>query len=201
MILYVNACIRKESRTKKLADHLISRLDDTVTEVKLKDIRFPQYNEEFLNKREELICKKQIDDPMFILARQFAEADTIVIAAPCWNESFPALLKQYLDEITIPGITYRYNEVGTKSGLCKAKRCFYVTTAGRVIFTKAYGYGYIHFLTMYVFGIKVVKRFSAEGLDWEDSDVERIMQRACDYIDSELKNRGWASDYYLPPDL
>ena len=33
---------------------------------------------------------------MFDLAGQFAGADTIVIAAPFWDLSFPAALKQYM---------------------------------------------------------------------------------------------------------
>ena len=41
MILFINACVRKESRTKQLADYLISRLNDRVEEVRLEDISFP----------------------------------------------------------------------------------------------------------------------------------------------------------------
>lgn len=105
MILYINACVRKESRTKQLADYLISKLNDQVEEIKLEDISFPVADEAFLQKRDELIGLGRFEDPIFALARQFAEADTIVIAAPCWDHSFPASLKQYIEQISVIGIT------------------------------------------------------------------------------------------------
>lgn len=74
-------------------------------------------------------------------------------------------------------------------GLCKGSRLFYVTTAGGVIFDKTYGYGYIEFLAKYVFGIKKAKYFTAENLDLDGADVASIMNKAREYIDSELSNR------------
>ncbi len=189
MILFINACVRKESRTKQLADYLISRLDDRVEEVRLEGISFPVTDEAFLQKRDDLISRGRFDDPMFVLARQFAEADTIVIAAPCWDHSFPASLKQYIEQISVTGITFRYNEKGTPVGLCKGNKLYYVTTAGGVIFDQAYGYGYIDFLARLVFGIKNVKRFTAENLDLDGADVTGIMNKAKDCIDSELSDR------------
>ena len=41
MILYVNACVRKDSRTKRLADRLIEKLNGTVEEARLDTISFP----------------------------------------------------------------------------------------------------------------------------------------------------------------
>ena len=41
---------------------------------------------------------------MFRYARQFAEAEEIVIAAPFWDLSFHAKLKIYLGQITISGL-------------------------------------------------------------------------------------------------
>ena len=189
MILFINACVRKESRTKQLADYLISRLNDRVEEVRLEDISFPVTDEVFLHKRDELIGLGRFDDPMFTLARQFAQADTVVIAAPCWDHSFPASLKQYIEQISVTGITFRYNEKGIPVGLCKGSRLYYVTTAGGVIFDKAYGYGYIDFLARSVFGIKKAGCFTAENLDLDWADVDSIMNKAKEYIDSELANR------------
>ena len=38
MILFINACVRKESRTKRLADALLSEWDEPITEIRTVDI-------------------------------------------------------------------------------------------------------------------------------------------------------------------
>ena len=129
-ILYVNACVRKDSRTKMLARKLLSKLGEPYEEICLEKIAFPLVNEEYLNKRDQLISSGNFQSPMFDLARQFSEAETIVIAAPFWDLSFPAMLKQYLEQINVVGIAFKYSEEGVPVALCKAKRLFYVTTAG-----------------------------------------------------------------------
>ena len=105
MILFINACVRKESRTLRLANCLLSKLDAPYTEVRLKDIVFPVTNEAYLDLRNQLIAENKFSDPMFSLANQFAAADQIVIAAPHWDLSFPAMLKQYFEHINVVGFS------------------------------------------------------------------------------------------------
>ena len=99
MVLFINACVRSDSRTKRIADQILQRLGGKYDEVRLCEMDFPVADEDFLSKRDSLINKKRYDDPMFGLARQFAMADTIVIAAPYWDLSFPSALKQYIEQI------------------------------------------------------------------------------------------------------
>ena len=40
-ILYVNACVRNESRTKRLAERLLVMLDKPYEEIRLQEISFP----------------------------------------------------------------------------------------------------------------------------------------------------------------
>ena len=61
---------------------------------------------------------------MFELARQFAAADQIVIAAPYWDLSFPAALKQYFEQINVLGITFAYTPEGVPKGLCRARKLY-----------------------------------------------------------------------------
>ena len=178
MILFINACVRKESRTKQLADYLIAKLNERVEEVRLEDILFPVSDEAFLQKRDELISQERFDDPMFAPARQFAEADTIVIAVPCWDHSFPASLKQYIEQISVTGITFRYNDKGMPEGLCKGSRLYYVTTAGGFIPEENHGFDYIRQLSEVFFGIKDFDLIGAEGLDIIGADVEGILAEA-----------------------
>ena len=89
-ILFVNACVRKESRTRKLAEKLLIKMDQPYEEICLADISFTSVSEEYLNMRDHLIFIGDYQNPMFSLAQQFSEAGTIVIAAPYWDLSFPA---------------------------------------------------------------------------------------------------------------
>lgn len=173
--LFVNACVRKESRTKALADQLLRKLGGPYEEIRLMDIPFPAVNEEFLAKRDRLISAGCFQDAMFAPARQFAEAETIVIAAPYWDLSFPAMLKQYLEQINVVGITFKYSEEGIPIGLCSAKSLYYVTTAGGCYVPEDYGFGYVKALAQNYYGIQDVRKLEAVGLDIEGSDVNAIM--------------------------
>lgn len=178
MILFVNACVRAASRTKRLADALIEKINDDVCELILEDVPFPVVTEDFLKKRDTLIAMRKFDDPMFDLARQFASADRIVIAAPFWDLSFPAMLKQYLEQINVLGITFEYTPQGVPKGLCRAGRLDYVTTAGGDFFPEIFGYGYVKALAQNFYGIQDVALFKANGLDLAGADAEKIMRDA-----------------------
>ena len=56
-----------------------------MTEVDLSALDFPTVDERYLVERDALIHAGHTDAPMLAYARQFAEADTIVIAAPFWE--------------------------------------------------------------------------------------------------------------------
>ena len=122
------------------------------------------------------------DDDCFKLARQFAEADTIVIAAPYWDLSFPAALKQYIEKINVLGITFEYTAEGYPMGLCKADKLYYVMTAGGNYVPEEFGYGYIKALAENFYGIKEVKLIKATGLDIYGNDPEKIMAEAVNSI-------------------
>ena len=165
MILFVDACVREESRTKKLAEELLTKLDDEVTHIRLEEIPFDVTDEKYLEKRGTLIAAGAYEDEMFALARQFAKADTIVIAAPYWDLSFPASLKQYIEVINVLGLTFEYTEDGIPRGLCKAGRLYYVMTAGGNYVPEEFGYGYIKALAENFYGIKEVTLIKKTGLD------------------------------------
>ena len=177
-ILYVNACVRKESRTEWLAEKLLSKLGSPWQEIRLEDVTFPVVNEEFLQRRDRLLSEGKLQDPMFDLARQFSRAADIVIAAPFWDLSFPAALKQYLEQVNAVGITFRYSADGVPVGLCRARRLFYVTTAGGLYVPEEFGFGYVKALAQSYYGIRDVRRIGAAGLDLDGADVRAIMASA-----------------------
>lgn len=185
MILFINACVRKESRTKILADRLLAKLkedtehnpdnDNDVVELRLEEMAFPVADEAFLQKRDALLAAGEFADPMFAPARQFASADTIVIAAPYWDLSFPAALKQYIEQVGVVGITFEYTPEGFPRGLCRAKKLYYVMTAGGTYVPEEFGYGYVKALSQNFYGIQDVELIKAVGLDIIGADADKIM--------------------------
>ena len=99
------------------------------------------------------------------MANQFARADEIVIAAPFWDLSFPAALKQYFEQINVLGITFMYTPEGLPKGLCRASKLYYVMTAGGMYVPEEYGFGYVRALARNFYGIEDVKLIKAVGLD------------------------------------
>ena len=177
MILFVNGCVRENSRTLELARAVLDRETDAIEEVCLYPGGPEGLDAEKLALRDELLANGDLDHPMLRWANQFAAADTIVIAAPYWDLAFPAKVRAYLEEVTVSGVTFRYGENGIPQGLCKAKRLIYVTTAGGPIFQN-YGYEYIKALAQGFYGIPNVSIVKAEGLDIHGADPEAIMAQA-----------------------
>lgn len=182
MVLFVNACVRSDSRTRKLAEAVLSKISGDYEEIKLEDINFPMTDEAFLKKRDNLIAEQRFDDDSFAMARQFSAADTIVIAAPYWDLSFPAMLKQYIEHINVLGITFEYTPEGIPKGLCKAEKLYYVMTAGGNYVTEEFGFGYVKALAQNFYGIGDVELIKATGLDIYGADVKAIMDKAIDCI-------------------
>ena len=176
MVLYINCCPRKESRTARLAEAVLEKLGE-YEEVRLYERKPEPVDAEKLEIRMKLLEEGDLQHPAFADARRFAAADIIVIAAPFWDLSFPAMLKNYIENIYITGIVSRYGEDGRPAGLCRAKKLYYVTTAGGPLDPR-FGYGYVSELAKGYFGIPETELIFAEMLDIETNDPEEILQEA-----------------------
>ena len=175
MTLYINCCVRKESRTDRLARAVLRKLGGDFTELNLYEENLKPLDIETLDKRTALIEQGDYSDKLFDYAKQFASADTIVIAAPYWDLSFPASLKTYFENIYVTGIVSEYDENGTPRGLCKATELYYVTTAGGP-YDPTYSYGYVESLAKNFFGIPTTHLVKAEMLDIVSNDAEEILK-------------------------
>ena len=155
-ILLIDSCVRgDQSRTLALARQWLAEEEPEaqVEHLRLYDLDLtPLPLEEVEGRRDTG------------LAERFARADEIVVAAPYWDLSFPAILKVYLERICVSGITFRY--VGPRAeGLCRAKRAVYISTAGGFIGQRHLGEDYVRALFRELFGIPDFLTVRREGLD------------------------------------
>lgn len=176
--LFINACVRENSRTLELGRCLLEKISGEATEVELYSTALPPLDLKGMEVRACASRNKDFSDEAFHLAKQFASADNIVIAAPYWDLMFPAVLKTYLECVSVPGITFVYSENGRPIGLCKAKNLYYITTAGGYIGENNFGFTYIKALAGSLFGIENVRFFSAEGLDISDQHANASLSMA-----------------------
>lgn len=177
-ILFINACVRPESRTLGLARAVLERLSGEVEEVDLERERIDVLDSTVLKLRDNCIEAKDYSAPMFRYARQFAGADTAVVAAPYWDLAFPALLKIYLESVLVNGLTFRYTPEGRPESLSRLRRVIYVTTAGGFIGPFNFGFTYVETLMREFFQAEDIRFLSAEGLDIAGADTEAILAQA-----------------------
>lgn len=186
-LLFINACVRGEdSRTLALAEQLLERIREAnsgdmtfrIEEIRLTTEHMLPLNYERLKRRDELLAAGQIKDTMFDYANAVANADMLVIAAPYWDMSFPAVLKIFFELASVVGITFTYAEDGAPIGLTNARDMYYVTTSGGTIGDCNFGFGYADALCR-LYGVENTHFVCAEGLDAKGADVRAILAKAC----------------------
>ena len=177
--LYINCCVRKDSRTNLLAHRVLDHLGESFEELKIREMGLKPIDEETIRLREENV------EVVSALAKQFAKADRIVIAAPYYDSSFPSLLKLYLENIYVIGVVSTYDEQGNPIGLCKGQELIYVTTAGGP-FEPDYSYDYVATLSKKYFGIKKTILVATSMLDVVGFDPQEQVDKAfADYLAKE----------------
>ncbi len=186
--LLINACVRPESRTLRLARRVLGHLDGETAELDLQREGLRPLTAETLRERDDILARGAWDAPMLRYARQFAAAERIVVAAPYWDLSFPAAVKTYFEHVAVNGVTFSYGADGRPVSHCRAKRLFYVMTAGGPVLPPNHGYAYVKSLAEMFYGVSEIKCFSAELLDVEGVDAETIL------LDAEARIDGYFAD-------
>lgn len=177
-ILFINACARPISRTNELANCVLQHLEGEIEQINLYDIDLEPLNFANMQKRDRALKNNDFSDAFFNFANNFSNAEKIVIAAPYWDLMFPAVLRTYLENVSVCGITFRYSQEGRPIGMCKAQDLYFVTTSGGYIGGNNFGGDYIKSLSQNLFGINNYHQFNAEGLDIIINDAEAIMNKA-----------------------
>ena len=181
-ILFVNACIRgpQVSRTHRLCrvflEAYAAKSACALTEVDLTKERLPRYDADQITRRDALIDAGQTGDALFAHARQFAAADKIVVGAPHWDLSFPAVLKSYIEHVSVRDLTFAATPTGVR-GLCRAQALVYITTVGGMIEQTDLGAEYFRGLCGF-YGIARFEVIRAQGLDLDGSNPAAILAAA-----------------------
>lgn len=172
----INACVNVGggSRTEELVDYYLSNKKENYETIDISDVRLSGLDVSELDRRNKLEEAGDFSDEIFRYAKMMAEAEEIVMAAPYWDLSYPAVLKAFITRTFVRGITFKYDD-NRQLGLCKAEKLIFITTAGGFIGENNYLGAYIKGVYEF-FGIKKIKQYQAEGLDIIGNDAKKILK-------------------------
>ena len=178
-LLYIDACIRDEqSRTKRIATPIIEALKQKyeVQTLVINDLDLSIVKKELITKRN----NGDIDPQVMSWAESVRDADRIVIAAPFWDMSIPAALKNFLELCSIFDVTFKSDDK-TCYGNCKAEKMLYITTRGMDINTGdvlEQGSSYLKALS-WLWGIGSLEVVSAQNMDYlSEREIEEKISKA-----------------------
>ena len=183
-LLFVDACPRARSRTARLCQAYLEQFSALRPEVEVARLWLPgegllPLTEKDIERRDALIAHQQWDDPSLRWAVQLQSADHVLIGAPCWDMSFPSVLKCWVEHVCVRNLTFCYREGGRLEGLCHARSAAYLSTVGGFLANIDHGAGYLA-AVLGMLGIGPVASASAQGLDVEGMDAEMLLAAACD---------------------
>ena len=183
-LIFIDACMRAGSRTRRIARPIISELSKkySVETVDLTKNIYPVADNYTLEDRNQGVVPAEHVD----LAMRLASADRIVIAAPFWDMSFPSALKVFFENMSLFGITFNTNEKECY-GLCKAEKVMYITSRGMNISTGdplEQGTPYIKAIS-HLWGWGELNVVAAQNIDY--SSAEEIEERIAKAIEDGLE--------------
>ena len=182
-LLYVDCCIRREqSRTRKLAEAFLGNLPEgwRVEKVVLMDEPLLPLMEGGFAQRDELLQRGDSTHRRFDYAWQFQRADAILIAAPFYDLSIPALLKVYIENVSVDGITFLCDADGLR-GNCRARSMTFLTSRGGFYENSPdeMGSRYMEALCGF-FGTGTYRCVAADGVDMDPAQTPGIIAEACE---------------------
>ena len=183
-LLYIDACIRDtESRTRRIAEPIVHALEGkyAVERYVLNDMPLAIVQKDLIHKR----LNGDVDPTIMTWAKTVRDADRIVIAAPFWDMSIPAALKNFFELCSILDVTFKTNDK-TCYGNCRAKKMLFITTRGMDIATgdpMEQATPYLKALS-WLWGIGPLEVVAAQNMDY--ATAEEIQQKMKDAIQEGL---------------
>lgn len=141
-ILHLNASPRGGSRSLAVAKafldtYLEKNQSDTVETLNLFEASLMPFDGDVMQAKYAVLGgatptpeQQAAWDQVKALAAHFASFDKYVINVPMWNYGVPYVLKQYIDILTQPGITFSYTPEEGYKGLVTGKKAFVVYARG-----------------------------------------------------------------------
>ena len=192
-MLVIGCCLRGEdSATRRYYQaYLETAAPERVEMVELVRLGLRPLDWETLALRDRLSAEGRFDHVLFHLARQFRDAEEILIAAPFWDLSFPSLLKVYLEQVSVAGLTFGYTQEGQCVGHCRARRLLYFSTCGGYVGEEHLGFAYVKALGA-MLGIPECVPYILEGLDIDPAQRETVLAEGILRLRSQLAEDGRA---------
>ena len=132
-LVVINACVRQaDSRTLRIAEPIIEALGKrySINRYDLPEMDIVPLTPGLYAERAEGVVPEWAKEA----AQAIADADRILIAAPFWDMSFPAVLKCFFEQTSLFDITFTDNGKSCV-GLCQSPKVLYITTRGMDIQT------------------------------------------------------------------
>lgn len=145
-LLYIEASPRKDnSSSSRVANSFVEAYrqanpDHEVEHLPLFDIELPSFTAEGANQKMEQIVDMISGGSGIEATGEWAgvvqeierlrSADKVLVSTPMWNFSIPYRLKQYLDIVCQPGLSFYVNEQGQYIGIITDKPIQFVLSSG-----------------------------------------------------------------------
>ena len=177
-ILFINSCYNYEkSRTLYLSNKLFKKFDiDSkfdFEEIRLKDLHLLPLSEEKLKLRFDLANKHLFDMDMLTYSKKLLSADIVVIAAPLYDYSYPAILKLFIENVSMPNLMYTYSKDGYE-GFARGRKFIYITTRGANL-PDSEDFGFLNLDRMFkLFGFKETQLIGFGGTDFYKEPLKEI---------------------------
>lgn len=180
-IAVIDSTIRKDSRTRVILNHILKRKDVEYYVINLNNLDiFPTNMGNF--------DVKDQDENFLKIARKIASCDGLVIAAPFWDMTYPALLKTFIEKMSVFNIMF-IDDGTTCVGISKNKFMLYITTRGMNIKDNSkYDGASLSLKSLcLLWGIPQFECVSAYNLDYSDEkQIKHKLKLACSKADRKL---------------
>ncbi len=190
-----------ESRSMKVTDAFVEAYkkhhpEDELEDINLYNMNVPEIDGDLLNAWADLSAGK----PFYSLSNTqqhkvvlfnsftdgFLQQDKVVIANPLYNLNVPSRLKAWFDTITVAGKTFKYTESGSV-GLVEGIKVLHIQANGGFYNGNDPASQYVKTILTFL-GVKDITQLFVEGMDYEPSRADEIVQEAIAKAQEIAKN-------------